>query len=79
MPYAVAILDAGNMPAGLSSAVTEVTDAMGTIATTVAAIPISISGFAATVVAMVPIASVTSVTAELRPAGMLPASRIATA
>lgn len=42
----------GNMPAGLSSAVSAITDAMGTIATTVAANPLMLIGIAGGMLAL---------------------------
>lgn len=42
----------GNMPAGLSNAVSAITDAMGTVATTVAANPLMLIGIAGGVIGL---------------------------
>ena len=49
---ALAIMEGSTMPAGLSEAVSTITDAMGTIATTVAANPLMLIGIAGGVIGL---------------------------
>lgn len=53
MPLAILAMEgAGNMPAGLTSAVTAITDAMGEVATTVASNPLMLIGIAGGVIGL---------------------------